>query len=60
MRSMSSASSRGRAWDSDAASLPSSREALIRDFANFHPDLLRVLAGHDRRDVMADLRSRAR
>jgi 6-hydroxynicotinate 3-monooxygenase len=31
-------------WDSDAASLPSSREALIDDFANFHPDLLRVLA----------------
>ena len=31
-------------WDSDAASLPSSREALIKDFANFHPDLLRVLA----------------
>jgi 6-hydroxynicotinate 3-monooxygenase len=30
-------------WDSDAASLPSSREALINDFANFHPDLLRVL-----------------
>ena len=31
-------------WDSDEASLPSSREALIKDFANFHPDLLRVLA----------------
>ena len=30
-------------WDSDAASLPSSREALICDFANFHPELLRVL-----------------
>jgi 6-hydroxynicotinate 3-monooxygenase len=30
-------------WDSDAASLPSSREELIADFANFHPDLLRVL-----------------
>ena len=31
------------AWDSDAASLPSTREALISDFAHFHPDLLRVL-----------------
>ena len=30
-------------WDSDAASLPSSREELIDAFANFHPDLLRVL-----------------
>lgn len=30
-------------WDSDAASLPSSREALITDFAGFHPDLQRVL-----------------
>src|SRR4029450_6783471 len=30
-------------WDSDAASLPSTREALIRDFAHFHPALLRVL-----------------
>jgi 6-hydroxynicotinate 3-monooxygenase len=30
-------------WDTDAASLPSTREALIKDFAHFHPDLLRVL-----------------
>jgi 6-hydroxynicotinate 3-monooxygenase len=30
-------------WDTDAASLPSTREALIHDFAHFHPDLLRVL-----------------
>jgi 6-hydroxynicotinate 3-monooxygenase len=30
-------------WESDAASLPSSREALSKDFANFHSDLLRVL-----------------
>ncbi len=30
-------------WDSNTASLPSSRADLIADFANFHPDLLRVL-----------------
>ena len=30
-------------WDSEAASLPSSREELIEDFGDFHPDLLRVL-----------------
>jgi 6-hydroxynicotinate 3-monooxygenase len=30
-------------WDSNTASLPSSRGELIADFANFHPDLLRVL-----------------
>jgi 6-hydroxynicotinate 3-monooxygenase len=30
-------------WDSDAASLPSSRAELMNEFANFHPDLLRVL-----------------
>jgi 6-hydroxynicotinate 3-monooxygenase len=30
-------------WNSDAASLPGSREELMADFANFHPDLLRVL-----------------
>lgn len=30
-------------WDTDAASLPSTRQALIKDFAHFHPDLLRVL-----------------
>jgi len=30
-------------WNSDAASRPGSREELIADFANFHPDLLRVL-----------------
>jgi 6-hydroxynicotinate 3-monooxygenase len=30
-------------WDSNAMSLPSSREELMKDFANFHPDLLRVI-----------------
>lgn len=30
-------------WESDAASLPSSREELFKDFANFHSDLLRVI-----------------
>jgi 6-hydroxynicotinate 3-monooxygenase len=30
-------------WNTEAASLPSSREELTADFANFHPDLLRVL-----------------
>ncbi len=30
-------------WETDAASLPGSRAELIADFANFHPDLLRVL-----------------
>jgi len=30
-------------WDSNAMSLPSSREELMKDFANFHPDLLRVM-----------------
>jgi 6-hydroxynicotinate 3-monooxygenase len=30
-------------WDSEAAFLPSSREELVASFANFHPDLLRVL-----------------
>ena len=30
-------------WDSDAASLPSSRAELIADFADFHPDLHRVM-----------------
>jgi 6-hydroxynicotinate 3-monooxygenase len=30
-------------WESDAASLPSSRAELIADFADFHPDLHRVL-----------------
>lgn len=30
-------------WETDASSLPSSRGELIADFANFHPDLLRVL-----------------
>jgi 6-hydroxynicotinate 3-monooxygenase len=34
-------------WDSDAASLPSSREALIEGFGNFHSDLLRVLEAVD-------------
>jgi 6-hydroxynicotinate 3-monooxygenase len=30
-------------WDSSAMSEPSSREALMKDFAHFHPDLLRVI-----------------
>lgn len=30
-------------WDSEATSMPSSREALVADFANFHEDLQRVL-----------------
>ena len=30
-------------WEQRYASLPAPREALIRDFADFHPDLLRVL-----------------
>lgn len=30
-------------WDSDAASLPSTREYLVESFADFHGDLLRVL-----------------
>ena len=30
-------------WDSDATSMPSSREELIADFANFHDDLRHVL-----------------
>ncbi len=30
-------------WESDAASLPSTRELLIEAFADFHGDLLRVL-----------------
>jgi 6-hydroxynicotinate 3-monooxygenase len=34
-------------WDSDAASLPSSREALLGAFAGFHDDLQRVLAAAD-------------
>jgi 6-hydroxynicotinate 3-monooxygenase len=34
-------------WDSDAASLPSSRAALIDAFAGFHGDLQRVLAAAD-------------
>jgi 6-hydroxynicotinate 3-monooxygenase len=32
-----------RNWDSDAASMPSSRDALMADFAGFHEDLQRVL-----------------
>ena len=59
MRCMSSALLPRPSWDSDTASLPSSREELIADFANFHPDLLRVLEVTNRRDVVADLRSRA-
>jgi 6-hydroxynicotinate 3-monooxygenase len=31
-------------WDSEAASLPSSRQALMADFAGFHEDLQRVLS----------------
>ena len=30
-------------WDSSAMSQPSSREELMKDFAHFHPDLLRVI-----------------
>ena len=30
-------------WDSDAASLPSSRQELFKNFGDFHPDLLRVI-----------------
>jgi 6-hydroxynicotinate 3-monooxygenase len=30
-------------WESDAASLPSSREDLFKNFGDFHPDLLRVI-----------------
>jgi len=32
-----------RDWDSEGAALPSSREALMADFADFHEDLQRVL-----------------
>jgi 6-hydroxynicotinate 3-monooxygenase len=32
-----------REWDSEALSLPGSREALMADFADFHADLQRVL-----------------
>ena len=32
-----------RNWDSEAASMPSSRDALVADFAGFHEDLQRVL-----------------
>jgi 6-hydroxynicotinate 3-monooxygenase len=32
-----------RAWESDAASLPSTREELAQAFAGFHPDLQRVM-----------------
>jgi 6-hydroxynicotinate 3-monooxygenase len=34
-------------WDSDAASLPSSREELLTSFSDFHPDLRRVLEAAD-------------
>ena len=30
-------------WESDAASLPGSREDLFKSFGDFHPDLLRVI-----------------
>ena len=32
-----------RAWDSDAVSVPGSREAMMADFADFHADYQRVL-----------------
>lgn len=34
-------------WDSDAASLPSSREEMLESFADFHVDLRRVLEASD-------------
>ncbi len=34
-------------WDSELASVPSSREALLADFAGFHADLQRVLEAAD-------------
>jgi 6-hydroxynicotinate 3-monooxygenase len=34
-------------WDSDAASLPSSREEMLSSFAGFHGDLQRVLEAAD-------------
>lgn len=34
-------------WDSDAASLPSSREAMLEAFSGFHGDLIRVLEAAD-------------
>lgn len=34
-------------WDSDAASLPSSRDAMLEAFAGFHGDLIRVLEAAD-------------
>jgi 6-hydroxynicotinate 3-monooxygenase len=34
-------------WESDAASLPSTRQALFEAFGNFHGDLLRVLEAVD-------------
>lgn len=36
-----------KSWDSDATSMPSSRDALIADFADFHDDLHKVLAAAD-------------
>jgi 6-hydroxynicotinate 3-monooxygenase len=36
-----------RGWDNDAASLPSSRQALMDDFAGFHEDLQHVLSVTD-------------
>jgi len=35
------------AWDTEAVSLPSSREALMAEFADFHVDLRRVLSVTD-------------
>ena len=35
------------AWESDAASLPSSRAAMLDSFAGFHDDLLRILDAAD-------------
>jgi 6-hydroxynicotinate 3-monooxygenase len=36
-----------REWDSDAVSMPGSREALMAEFADFHDDLQRVLSVAD-------------
>jgi 6-hydroxynicotinate 3-monooxygenase len=36
-----------RAWDSEAVSIPGSREAMMADFADFHPDYQRVLRAVD-------------
>ena len=46
-------------WESEAASLPSSRDELFEGFGDFHADLLPRPRGDHRRDGLADLRSRA-